>query len=209
MDRFLVLKNQRYRLPRFRRSTLVDKVFTKYRNITFDCFTFLTRIQLKREPVENFFGCLREFSLSSDLGSHEVSIIPCFYCQNARRRKTKTTTERNEDGKKALELAINIEIGIQNQLRISGTTAYTVQKQMANTSICSMQNSWKRPKSSTTNFNKPTTCPNCGYTWSATHRQKCPACRKNCKDCRITNHFAIKFVESLRLKEARTTCQQC
>ena len=117
--------------------------------------------------------------------------------------KQRRLLKETRTAKKALEPAINIEIGIQNQLRISGTTAYTVQKQMAITSIYSMQNSWKRPKSSTTNFNKPTICPNCGYTWSATHRQKCPAGRKNCKDCGITNHFAIKSVESLRFKRSQ------
>ena len=53
----------------------LDRVFTKQRNITFDRYTFLTRKQLKGEPVEKFFGCLRELSLNSDLGSHEESII--------------------------------------------------------------------------------------------------------------------------------------
>ena len=34
--------------------------------------------------------------------------------------------------KKALELAINIEMGIQEQLKIAGTAAYTVSNQIAN-----------------------------------------------------------------------------
>ena len=37
---------------------------------------------------------------------------------------------------------------------------------------------------------KPTICPNCGYGWSAAHRQNCPARGKNCKNCGIANHFA-------------------
>ena len=37
--------------------------------------------------------------------------------------------------KKALELAINIEMGNQSQLKISGTEVYTVSNQIANTSI--------------------------------------------------------------------------
>ena len=53
----------------------LDQVFTKQRNIIFDHYTFLTRKELKGEPVEKFYGCLREFSLNCDLGSHEESII--------------------------------------------------------------------------------------------------------------------------------------
>ena len=51
--------------------------------------------------------------------------------------------------KKTLELAINIEMGMQNQLKISGTAVYTVSNQKANASINRIQNSWNRPKSTT------------------------------------------------------------
>ena len=37
---------------------------------------------------------------------------------------------------------------------------------------------------------KPTIYPNCGYGWSAAHRQNWPAREKNCKNCGIANHFA-------------------
>ena len=37
---------------------------------------------------------------------------------------------------------------------------------------------------------KPTICPNCGYGWSASHRQNCPARGTNCKNCGIANHLA-------------------
>ena len=53
----------------------LDQVFTKLRNIPFDRYTLLTRKRLKREPVEKFYGCLRELSLNCNLGSHEESII--------------------------------------------------------------------------------------------------------------------------------------
>ena len=53
----------------------LEQVFTKQRKIIFDRYTFLTRKQLKGEPVEKFYGCLRELSLNCDLGSHEESII--------------------------------------------------------------------------------------------------------------------------------------
>ena len=53
-----------------------DNVFTKQKNIYFDCYTFPTRKQLKGEPVEKNYGCVIELSLSCDLGSHEELIIP-------------------------------------------------------------------------------------------------------------------------------------
>ena len=60
----------------------LDRVFTKQRNIHFDRHTFLTRKQLKGEPVEMFYGCLRELSLNCDLGSHEGSIIRDDFIEN-------------------------------------------------------------------------------------------------------------------------------
>ena len=97
--------------------------------------------------------------------------------------------EKTRSATKALEVAINIEMGIQNQLKMSGTAAYAVSNQVANTSINSIQKSWSRRRSTSNNFVKPTVCPNCGYAWSASHRQNCPACGKNCKNCGINNHF--------------------
>ena len=53
----------------------LDNVFIKQRNITFHRCTFLTRNQLKGEPVEKFCAYLRELPLNCDLGSHGESII--------------------------------------------------------------------------------------------------------------------------------------
>ena len=52
----------------------LDQVVTKQRNITFDRYIFLTKKQLEGEPVEKFYGYLRELSLNCDLGSHKESI---------------------------------------------------------------------------------------------------------------------------------------
>ena len=60
----------------------LDRVFTKQRNITFDFYTFLTRKQMKGEPVEKFYGCLRKLSLNCNLGSHEESIIRDVFIAN-------------------------------------------------------------------------------------------------------------------------------
>ena len=169
----------------------LDRVFTKQRNITFDRYTFLTRKQLKGEPVEKFYGCLQELSLNCDLGSHEESIIRDVFIANMQDgeiqrellKETRTT-------KKTLEVAMNIEMGIQNQLKISGTAAQTTTNEITSTTVNNVQESWNRSRPSTNQFVKPSICPNCGYGWSASHRQNCPARGRNCKNCGIVNHFA-------------------
>ena len=92
--------------------------------------------------------------------------------------------------KKALEVAMNIEMGVQNQLKKSGTSARTTTNEITSASVNNVQGSWNRSRPSTSQFAKPTICPNCGYGWSTTHRQNCPACGKNCKNCGIANPFA-------------------
>ena len=92
--------------------------------------------------------------------------------------------------KKALEVAMNTEMGIQNQLKISGTSAQTTTNEITSASVNNVQGFWIRSRPSTSQFAKPTICPNCGYGWSATHRQNCPARGKNCQICGIANLFA-------------------
>ena len=92
--------------------------------------------------------------------------------------------------KKALEVAMNIEMGIQNQLKISGTSIHSTTNEITTTSVNNIQGSWNRSRPSTKQFVKPTICSNCGYGWSAAHRQNCPARGKNFKNCGVLNHFA-------------------
>ena len=101
--------------------------------------------------------------------------------------------KETRSAKKALEVAMNIEMGIQNQLKMSGTVAYSTSNQIANISINIIQNACNRYQPSTSNFVKPTIPPNCGYGWSATHSQNYPTGGKNCKNCGIANQFAKVF----------------
>ena len=85
---------------------------------------------------------------------------------------------------------MNIEMGIQNQLKIFGFPTLTTTNEITSQMINNVQGSWNRSRASTNQFVKPTICPNCGYGWSPSHRQKFPARGKNCKNCGIANHFA-------------------
>ena len=84
---------------------------------------------MKGEPVEKFYGCLRELSLNCDLGGHEESIIRDVFIANMQDGEIqRELLKETRTAKKALEVAMNIEMGIQNQLKVSGTPTPTPQK---------------------------------------------------------------------------------
>ena len=175
----------------------LDQVFTKQRNISYDRNTFLNRKQSKGEPVKKFYGCLRELSLNCDLGSHEESIIWDVFIANKQDVDIqRELLKETRTAKKVLEVAMNIEMGIQNQMKISGNATHQTKNATTTTSINNLQGFWNRSRPSTSSLVIPTICSNCGYGWSTAHRQSCPARGKNCKNCGIANHFA-KCVENL------------
>ena len=143
------------------------------------------------EPVEKFNGCLWDLSLNCDLGSHEESIIRDVFIANMQDREIqRELLKETKTAKKALEVAMNIEMGIQNQLKISGTTVHSTTNEITTKSVNNIEGSWNRSRSPTNQFAKPTICPNCDHGWSAAHQQNCPARWKNCKNCGIAKHFA-------------------
>ena len=146
---------------------------------------------MKGEPVEKFYGCLQELSLNCDLGSHEKSIIRDVFIANMQDGEIqKELLKETRTAKKTLEVAMNIEMGIQTQLKISGTPTSSATNEISGQSINNVQGSWNRTRAPTNQFVKPTICPNCGYGWNPSHRQNGPARGKVCKNCGIANHFA-------------------
>ena len=96
-------------------------------------------------------------------------------------------------------------MGIQNQLKKSGTAAHTISNQVVNTLVNSILNLWNRARASSNTFVKPTICPNCGYGCSASDRQNFSERRKNCKNCGIANHFAKVCRKTKVQKEPKAT----
>ena len=91
------------------------------------------------------------------------------------------------DPEKALAIAINIEMGTLNQLKMNAS------KTESHSTVNQVQ--WMRIANATQGMNttarkKPTTCHFCGSSWTSDHRNKCPARRKRCNNCGIENHFA-------------------
>ena len=107
-----------------------------------------------------------------DLGSHEESIIRDVFIANMQDGEIqRELLKETRSSKKALEVAIKIEMGTQNQLKISGTSAQSTSNQRVNMSINIVQNFLKEVKTPTNNIFKPTICLNCGFGWSESHRQ--------------------------------------
>ena len=61
---------------------VLNTTFTRIHNITFDRYLFLTRKQQKGEPIEKFYGHLKELSENCDLGEKGDTIIRDVFIAN-------------------------------------------------------------------------------------------------------------------------------
>ena len=169
---------------------ILNTTFIRIHNITFDRYLFLTRKQQKGEPIEKFYGHLKELSENCDLGEKGDTIIRDVFITNMQNEDIqKELLKETVDPDRALAIAINIEMGTLNQLKMNAnkaelhSTVNQVQRmRIANATPFSTMN--------TTAQKKPTTCHFCGSSLTPEHRNKCPARGKRCNNCGIENHFA-------------------
>ena len=169
---------------------VLNTTFIRIHNITFDRYLFLTRKQQKGEPIEKFYGHLKELSENCDLGEKRDPIIRDVFIANMQNEDIqKELLKETVEPDKALAIAINIEMGPHNQLKMNAnknelnSTVNQVQRmRIANATPFSTMN--------TTARKKPTTCHFCGMNWTPEHRNRCPARGKKCNNCGIDNHFA-------------------
>ena len=169
---------------------ILNKTFIQVHNITFDRYLFLTRKQQNWEPIEKFYGHLKELSKNCDLGKNGDTIIRDVLIANTQNEDIqKELLKETVDFDKALAIAINIAMSTLNQLKM------TASKSELNSTVNQVQrmriaNATPFSKMNTTARKKPTTCLFCGINWSSEHRNKCPASGKKCNNCGIQNHFA-------------------
>ena len=168
----------------------MNTTFIRIHNITFDRYLFLTRKQQKGEPIEKFYGHLKELSEKCDLGEEGDTIIRDIFIANMQNEDIqKEFLKETVEPDKALAIAINFEMGTLNQFKMNASktefnsTVNQVQRmRITNATPFSTMN--------TTARKKPTTCHFCGMNWTPEHRNRCPARGKNCNNCGIGNHFA-------------------
>ena len=169
---------------------VLNTTFVRIDNITFDRYLFLTQKQQKGESIEKFYGHLKELSENCDLGEKGDTIIRDVFIANMQNEDIqKELLKETVKPDKALAIAINIEMGTLNQLKMNAnknelnSTVNQVQRmRIANATPFSTMN--------TTARKKPTTCHFCGMNWTPEHRNRCPARGKKCNNCGIENHFA-------------------
>ena len=94
--------------------------FTKVRNINYDRFVFFSCEQQKVESVESFYGRLIEQAENCSLGSEETTLIRDAFILNMIDHETqKELLKETVEPSKALEIAIQMGMGAQNQQNIN------------------------------------------------------------------------------------------
>ena len=99
---------------------VLNTTFNRIHNITFDRYLFLTRKQQKGEPIEKFYGHLKELSENCDFGEKGDTIIRDVFIANMQNEDIqKELLKETVEPDKALAIAINIGMGILNQLKMN------------------------------------------------------------------------------------------
>ena len=137
-----------------------------------------------------------------NLGSEETTLIRDAFILNMLDHETqKELLKETVDPPKALEIAIQMEMGAQNQQKInqnlmSGNTSvnYINNNSMRNRNANgpSTKRDFTRYASIPKNYQYTSICMDCGLRLSHNHKQICPANGKKCHNCGIMGHFARK-----------------
>ena len=106
-------------LPTVDFSKIMEKAFIRPRNITFDRHVFLITKQLRWETVEHFYGKLKELAENCDFENMEETLIrDVFITKLLDPEIQKELLKQTVVPRQALELAINMELGMRNQHQI-------------------------------------------------------------------------------------------
>ena len=176
----------------------MEDSFTKVRNITYDRFVFYSCKQQKGESVESFYGRLIEQDENCSLGSEEPTLIRDAFILNMIDHETqKELLKEIVEPSKALEIAIQMEMGAQNQQKIT-------QNLMTTTNSVNVVNNYQtrnpnanaqQPKR---DFTRYPTVPIQQHlyelrpTMESQSSTDLPRKWKKCNNCGITGHFARK-----------------
>ena len=173
---------------------IVEEAFIRPCNITFDRHVFLITKQLRGETVEHFYGKLKELAENCDFENKEETLIRDVFITNLIDPEIqKELLKQTVEPRQALELAINMDLGMQNQHQIQQHNKIVVP---ANVNAVQFNNNSRKPywqnNNNVSKQNNQSTlyCSNCGGVWLPNHHEKCIAKGKTCNNCGLLNHFA-------------------
>ena len=190
---------------------MTEIAFIRPRNITFDRYMFFSRKQKKSGSVEQFYSILKELAENCDFENREEVKIRDIFITNMLDGDIQHKLLRETvDPERALSIALNMEVGHQNQQRISSNNNNSAAGSTENAiqSFNRFRGAGARGKQSgRVAVNRATIgqCRGCGQAWATTHRQVCPALGKKCDHCGLLNHFAK--VCRKKLKNSRNSRQ--
>ena len=188
---------------------MMEIAFIRPRNITFDRYVFFSWKQKKSETVEQCYSILKELAENCDVENREEVIIRDIFFTNMLDDDVQRELLRDTvDTERALSIAVNMEMGHQNQQRISSNNGATSRTVKAIQSFNRFRGTVVRGNQSgrtVVNLASVGQCRGCGQAWTPTHRQVWPAMCKKCNHCGLLNHFAK--VCRRKLNNARNTQQ--
>ena len=158
------------------------------RIITLDKYMLLTTKQSIGESIEHFFGKLKVIIENCEPGNEEDTLIRDLFFANLQNSEIqKGQLKETVEPAQALHLAINMELGQWNHIKISDSqpalqlNAITLQRQFRNSNQClNIQ---------AQTFRANQLRRNCGLIWSANHRDKWIAKGKTCINVRLQKYF--------------------
>ena len=122
---------------------IVEEAFIRPRNITFDRHVFLITKQLRGETVEHFYGKLKELAENCDFENKEENLIRAVFITNLIDPEIqKDFLKQTVEPRQALELAINMELGMRNQHQIQQHNKIVVP---ANVNAVQFNNNSRKP----------------------------------------------------------------
>ena len=172
---------------------IVEAAFIRPRNITFDRHVFLITKQLRVEAVEHFYGKLKELAENCDFENKEEALTRDVFITNLIDPEIqKELLKQTVEPRQALQLAVNMELGMRNQHQIKEhnktlipASVIAIHLNKRRSSNWAFSHNFQKP-----NNRPPLYCSNCGVNLLSNHRDKCIAKGKTCNNCRLMNHFA-------------------
>ena len=184
---------------------MMEIAFIRPSNITFDRYVFFSWKQKKGETVEQFYSILKELAENCDFENREEAIIRDIFITNMldddiQRELLRDTVEPE----RALSIAVNMEMGNQNQQRFSSNNGATGSTVNAIQQFNRFRGAGVRGTQSSravTNRASVGKCRGCGQIWTPAHRQVCPAMGKKCNHCGLQTISLRYVVVDLILQE--------